>query len=560
MKSAFLTLTLATSALLAAEPAKPAPALQSAPSTAKVVDLRVESQTNPTAVNTPLPRFRWRTETEERGWLQKSYHILVASTPELLAQDKGDLWDSGEVSGRLSKFISYAAAPLVTDQTLHWKVRVKNREGKFTAWSMPATATIKLTGPATLPSPLFPPGILPISGFQSSDPVLDKIYKMGAGQLSKISSLRDLSLAGRSAGYHRSLIPHGASLASALQRSVDIAGFYPTTLPSDGSYGSTQSDAGVLYSYAYWWMTGDNAFLDRFWPTINAYSVARTQSDPKATGHGFGVLPADTLPANDPTPPNFVHLTSEAINVRLTQGMCKQASRNGFEMKSLNHRFEALGEHFQANHLNEDGTLKYKSLTAHLLALRCGLLDDEQKIKVGQDLLKLLKAASAESPFSQSPFAAANILPVLTWLGQYDKALAMAKAQDPKALSPLALAAISEWLISLHGGINSELPGFQNLRIQPHFPAQDQMASSKIWFDSPHGRLTTDYSRADGNILFDVTIPPNTIALIQIPLEKGQALTEGGTPVESTFPGFAVANSTATFRCLSGSYKFVISQ
>ena len=103
-------------------------------------------------------------------------------------------------------------------------------------------------------------------------------------------------------------------------------------------------------------------------------------------------------------------------------------------------------------------------------------------------------------------------------------------------------------------------PDFKTFESSRTSQPQDQMASSKIWFDSPHGRLTTDYSRADGNILFDVTIPPNTIALIQIPLEKGQALTEGGTPVESTFPGFAVANSTATFRCLSGSYKFVISQ
>ncbi len=241
MKSAFLTLTLATSALLAAEPAepaKPAPALQSAPSTAKVVDLRVESQTNPTAVNTPLPRFSWRIETEERGWLQKSYHILVASTPELLAQDKGDLWDSGEVSGRLStlKFISIRRQPLLSPITDPTFGKSESRTGKESSPLGACLLRPPSSSPAPLPCPhlLFPPGILPAISRISIRATLSwtKSTKWEPDSCPRSTSLRDLSLAGRSAGYHRSLIPHGARLASALQRSVDInAGFYPHHTP-----------------------------------------------------------------------------------------------------------------------------------------------------------------------------------------------------------------------------------------------------------------------------------------------------------------------------------------
>ncbi|MDA1006399.1 MAG: alpha-rhamnosidase, partial [Verrucomicrobia bacterium] len=135
-------LLLISPATHAAEEA-PAPT----PSTAKVVDLRVESQTNPTALNTPLPRFSWRIETEERGWLQKSYHILVASTPELLAQDKGDLWDSGKVPGRTSQFVPFQGLPLPSGQEVHWKVKSQNHNEQFTDWSAAAMATVTLSGP-----------------------------------------------------------------------------------------------------------------------------------------------------------------------------------------------------------------------------------------------------------------------------------------------------------------------------------------------------------------------------------------------------------------------------
>jgi len=67
----------------------------------KPVDLRCEYLVNPLGIDILKPRLSWITESNQRGWMQSKYQILVASSKEKLKQNNGDLWDSGKVlSGR----------------------------------------------------------------------------------------------------------------------------------------------------------------------------------------------------------------------------------------------------------------------------------------------------------------------------------------------------------------------------------------------------------------------------------------------------------------------------
>ena len=60
--------------------------------------LRCEYLTDPLNLDVASPRLSWKLEaTDRRGVAQSAYQIVVASSPELLAQEKGDLWDSGRV-------------------------------------------------------------------------------------------------------------------------------------------------------------------------------------------------------------------------------------------------------------------------------------------------------------------------------------------------------------------------------------------------------------------------------------------------------------------------------
>lgn len=111
------------------------------------VDLRCDGTSHPLAAST-TPQLSWRIESGERNQTQSAFQILVASTTNLLANDQGDLWDSGKVVARRVPLITYAGKPLAADQICHWKVRCWDAGGQASPWSPVATWEKAPTTPA----------------------------------------------------------------------------------------------------------------------------------------------------------------------------------------------------------------------------------------------------------------------------------------------------------------------------------------------------------------------------------------------------------------------------
>jgi len=113
---------------------------------AEVVNPRCEYLADPLGIDATKPRLSWVIEEKDqapnsRGLAQSAYQILVASTPELLAKDQGDLWDSGKVASDRSAQIEYAGKPLASRQQCYWKVCVLTDSPAAKAkpvWSKPA--------------------------------------------------------------------------------------------------------------------------------------------------------------------------------------------------------------------------------------------------------------------------------------------------------------------------------------------------------------------------------------------------------------------------------------
>jgi alpha-L-rhamnosidase len=114
----------------------------------RVTTLTTEYLSNPLGLDTAHPRLAWRLEASERGARQTAYQVLVASDPARLADDSGDLWDSGRVESAASIHREYAGLPLRSSQRCHWKVRVWDQHGQPTDWSAPAWWEMGLLDPA----------------------------------------------------------------------------------------------------------------------------------------------------------------------------------------------------------------------------------------------------------------------------------------------------------------------------------------------------------------------------------------------------------------------------
>jgi len=139
------------------------------------VGLRCEYLVSPLGIDVEKPRLSWtiadlrlaiaasgtaqsatgnQQSAMPRGLEQTAYQILVASGEELLAKDKGDLWDSGKVVGDQCNQIEYAGKPLESRMRCYWKVRVwagglwgSGFTVQGSAWSKPGFWTMGLLDP-----------------------------------------------------------------------------------------------------------------------------------------------------------------------------------------------------------------------------------------------------------------------------------------------------------------------------------------------------------------------------------------------------------------------------
>lgn len=104
----------------------------------RLTNLRCEYLSDPIGIDTTFPRFSWELEHPERGQRQSAYHILVASSQDLLRTNTGDLWDSGKVLSNQSVNVLYAGDALKSDAAFSWKVRAWDGHDQVSAYSSTA--------------------------------------------------------------------------------------------------------------------------------------------------------------------------------------------------------------------------------------------------------------------------------------------------------------------------------------------------------------------------------------------------------------------------------------
>ncbi len=88
-------------------------------------------------IHSAQPRFCWVVNDRAQGASQSAYRILVASTPQILARESGDLWDSGKRCSSQSLNVPYAGGKLDPHTEYYWMVRTWNQRNEISPWSEP---------------------------------------------------------------------------------------------------------------------------------------------------------------------------------------------------------------------------------------------------------------------------------------------------------------------------------------------------------------------------------------------------------------------------------------
>ncbi|MBB6003770.1 alpha-L-rhamnosidase [Arcicella rosea] len=97
-------------------------------------NLRCEMLVNPEGIDVVKPRLSWEIISPQRNVQQTAYQILVASSPEKLANNEADLWNSGKVNSDESIHVKYAGTTLKSKKRVFWKVKIWTNKGE-SAWS-----------------------------------------------------------------------------------------------------------------------------------------------------------------------------------------------------------------------------------------------------------------------------------------------------------------------------------------------------------------------------------------------------------------------------------------
>lgn len=124
-------LTVSTESVVASSSSR-----QSGAADVVVTDLQTENVTELLGTEDADPELSWKLRASSRDVTQAAYRVLVASSPEKLANGVGDVWDSGKIASQ-SPRATYDGAPLESGVQYHWKVRVWSGDGATSDWSDP---------------------------------------------------------------------------------------------------------------------------------------------------------------------------------------------------------------------------------------------------------------------------------------------------------------------------------------------------------------------------------------------------------------------------------------
>jgi alpha-L-rhamnosidase len=342
--------------------------------------------------------------------------------------------------------------------------------------------------------------------------------------------------------------------------------------PSDGA--PAWGDAGVIVPYAAWRQYGDTALIRENWVAMTKWLDYIDKANPnhlwrKRRNNDFG----DWVPANSDTDHGVIATAFFAQDARMMADMAHAIGDTDAETR-FRALFDQIRAAFVVMYVKDDGTVGNGSQTCYALALHMALLDDAHRVAAAGKLVDDIEKRGGH--LSTGFIGTGFLLPALSDCARDDVAYRLllnttypswgyeiskgattiwerwnGDTGDPgmNSFNHYAFGAVGDWLYRYLGGIGqaADSTGFRHIVIHPHPGAGIDWA--KCDYDSPYGKIATDWKRDGSGLTLSATVPPNTAAEVWVP---GGSEGQGGSGArfvrnESGCAVYAVGAGTYTF-------------
>ena len=342
------------------------------------------------------------------------------------------------------------------------------------------------------------------------------------------------------------------------------------------------ADSGVLIPWTMYFVYGDTRLVSQHYHEIAGHlETYRTHSS------GFVVQPiglGDWLAPDMSTPKELIAtaLYARCAEVMATMARVLGKTQDAAAFADL-HR--SVRDAFQRKFVRPDGTIGSDSQGGYALAIAYDLLEPEQARQAADKLVAAVVKRNGH--LSTGMVTTHLLLPALTKAGRTDTAYRLLAettfpswgyflkmgatsmwerwdAKTEKGFHPDGmnsfnhgnLGTCTEWFYRSVLGIDAAEPGFGKILLKPE--PGGNLTWARGYYDSPHGRIGSDWKIENGQFLWNVQIPANTTATVYLPAKDAAGVTESGLPAAKaegvTF--LRTENGAAVYKVGSGCYRF----
>ncbi|HOX37694.1 MAG TPA: family 78 glycoside hydrolase catalytic domain [Candidatus Brocadiia bacterium] len=325
---------------------------------------------------------------------------------------------------------------------------------------------------------------------------------------------------------------------------------------------------------------GDTRIIEENWDCMVAWRnfMKERAKDRLYEEDGYGDWIAVTASPAKPISAAYYYYDNILL-ARMAEAIGKDAEAREFEKEA-----ELARAAFNAKFLDKN-TNQYPGRTqcANLLPLYFGIVPDD---RIGAVVKNVVDDVVARRGHLSTGFLGTGYInPVLTRCGHHDLAWLLATqttypswgymsrkgattiwelwnsdtaGPGMNSRNHFCLGSVGEWFYESLAGIEPAEPGFRNIVIRPR--PVGNLKWVKAGRETLYGRIASEWKLDGDDVVMNVTIPPNTGALIFVPTfgKRNAVITEGGKPAAEA-PGVTQIDRSAAcgvFGVGAGAFEF----